>query len=72
MKLHGTMRIDNNRLLIGDVPVEQLRAEYGTPLYIIDQEHFVHKAKIFLDNFRSENLKPIFHMLQKLSAIYIF
>ncbi|MGI6579358.1 MAG: diaminopimelate decarboxylase [Saccharofermentanales bacterium] len=57
MKLHGTMRIANNQLLIGDVSVEQLRAEYGTPLYIIDQKHFTDQANIFLTNFRSDKFQ---------------
>ncbi|NLJ70671.1 MAG: diaminopimelate decarboxylase [Clostridiaceae bacterium] len=72
MKLHGTMKIDNNQLLIGGVSVEQLRAEYGTPLYIIDQKHFVDKAKIFLDNFRSKKFQThISYASKAFSNLYI-
>ena len=72
MKLHGTMKIENNQLLIGDVSVEQLRAEHGTPLYIIDQKHFKDQANIFLDNFHSEKFQThISYASKAFSNLYI-
>ncbi|HHU52797.1 MAG TPA: diaminopimelate decarboxylase [Clostridiaceae bacterium] len=72
MKLHGTMKIENNQLLIGDVSVEQLRAKYGTPLYIIDQTHFAEQANVFLTNFRSEKFQThISYASKAFSNLYI-
>eukprot|EP00828_Plagiopyla_frontata_P032280 TRINITY_DN420_c0_g1_i4.p3 TRINITY_DN420_c0_g1~~TRINITY_DN420_c0_g1_i4.p3 ORF type:complete len:225 (-),score=46.88 TRINITY_DN420_c0_g1_i4:131-805(-) len=38
MKLFGTMKVEDNKLVIGGVKVEELVKEYGTPLYVFDEE----------------------------------
>ncbi len=57
MKFFGTMEARNNELYIGGVGVERLREEFGTPLYIVDEEGFKEKTQIFLDNFQSDKFE---------------
>ncbi len=57
MKLQGTMRIEDNQLLIGGVKVSTLSKKYGTPLYIIDQEEVEYKCNLFKENFSHEYLR---------------
>lgn len=38
MKLFGSMKIENNELYIGGLGASKLSEEYGTPLYVIDEE----------------------------------
>lgn len=56
MKLQGTMKVEKNQLSIGGVGVETLKREYGTPLYIIDQEEVEDRCKLFNNNFKHVNL----------------
>ena len=57
MKFFGTMEARNNELYIGGVSVGSLREEFGTPLYIIDEESFKEKVQIFIDNFKSDKFE---------------
>lgn len=38
MRLFGTMKVEENELYIGGVKATALSKEYGTPLYVIDEE----------------------------------
>lgn len=38
MKLFGTMRVEENELYVGGVKASALAKEFGTPLYIVDEE----------------------------------
>lgn len=38
MKLFGTMKVVDNILTVGDVKATELAEQYGTPLYVIDEE----------------------------------
>ncbi|MGG5460715.1 diaminopimelate decarboxylase [Clostridium sp. B9] len=38
MKLFGTMRVEENELYVGGVKASALAKEFGTPLYVIDEE----------------------------------
>ncbi len=57
MKFFGTMETRNNELYIGGVGVERLRKEFGTPLYVVDEEGFKEKVQIFIDNFKSDKFE---------------
>lgn len=57
MKLFGTSKIINGELNIGGVGVKELRDNYGTPLYIMDQSLIEENMAIFKDNFRSDKFK---------------
>ena len=57
MKLFGTMSVDNNMIPIGGVSVETLKAQYGTPLYISDEQTYRDNVRIFLDGFQFEGLE---------------
>jgi diaminopimelate decarboxylase len=37
MKLFGTMKTQDNQLVIGGVSAEALVKEYGSPLYVFDE-----------------------------------
>ncbi|SFD08780.1 diaminopimelate decarboxylase [Clostridium uliginosum] len=38
MKLFGTMKVEDNQLVVGGVKATELKKEYGTPLYVMDEE----------------------------------
>ena len=38
MKLFGSMKVEGNELYVGEVKASALSKEYGTPLYVIDEE----------------------------------
>lgn len=38
MRLFGTMKVEENELYIGGIKAKALAKEYGTPLYVIDEE----------------------------------
>ncbi|MFY8226607.1 diaminopimelate decarboxylase [Clostridium perfringens] len=38
MKLFGSMKVEENELYVGGVKASDLSKEYGTPLYVIDEE----------------------------------
>lgn len=38
MKLFGTMKVEENQLIIGGAKTSELVKEYGTPLYVFDEE----------------------------------
>ncbi|MED4046723.1 diaminopimelate decarboxylase, partial [Priestia aryabhattai] len=48
MYLHGTSKINSsNHLEIGQCDTVELKKQYGTPLYIYDQELIETKCKAF-------------------------
>lgn len=57
MRLLGSMKVEDNKLSIGGVDVATLAKEYGTPLYIIDQEELEDKCKLFKENFSHPDLR---------------
>lgn len=57
MKFFGTMEAIDNELYIGGVSVSKLRKNFGTPLYVIDEEDFKNKVNTFLENFKSEKFE---------------
>lgn len=56
MKLFGTMEIKGSELFIGNVSVAQLQKDFGTPLYIMDEEFIRQRCRMFFQNFKSDSL----------------
>lgn len=55
MKLHGTMRVnDNGNLEIGSCDTTELAREYGTPLYVIDEKHFRQNCRDYYQSFTEQ------------------
>ncbi|NRT96868.1 diaminopimelate decarboxylase [Clostridium beijerinckii] len=38
MKLFGTMKVEDNQLMIGGISAKNLVREYGSPLYVFDED----------------------------------
>ncbi len=58
MYLHGTSKInDQGRLEIGGVDTSKLVAEFGTPLYVFDEELVRRRAREYIEAFRASGLK---------------
>lgn len=54
MFLHGTSRInDAGHLEIGGCDVTELKAEYGTPLYILDEQLVRQRCREYMDAFKA-------------------
>ncbi|WP_151734423.1 diaminopimelate decarboxylase [Paenibacillus tengchongensis] len=57
MFLHGTSRINEaGHLEIGGCDVTELKAEYGTPLYIMDEQLIRRRAREYVDAFTASGL----------------
>ncbi|WP_340004192.1 diaminopimelate decarboxylase [Paenibacillus sp. FSL K6-0276] len=57
MFLHGTTRInDAGHLEIGGCDVTELKAEYGTPLYILDEQLVRQRCREYMDAFKASGL----------------
>ncbi|CAM3779937.1 diaminopimelate decarboxylase [Cohnella lubricantis] len=58
MYLHGTSRInDKGHLEIGGCDVTDLAQEFGTPLYIVDEELVRQRAREYVEAFRQTGLR---------------
>jgi diaminopimelate decarboxylase len=56
MKLFGTMKVADNVLSVGDVKATELVKEYGTPLYVIDEELVRENCRRYYDSFKVKEL----------------
>lgn len=56
MKLFGTMKVVDNVLSVGDVKSTELVKEYGTPLYVIDEELVRENCRRYYDSFKVKEL----------------
>lgn len=57
MFLHGTSRVnDAGHLEIGGCDVTELKAEYGTPLYIMDEQLIRRRCREYMEAFRASGL----------------
>lgn len=56
MRLFGTMKVNDNMLEIGGKSVLDLKEEFGTPLYVIDEELVRKTCKLYKDNFVLEGV----------------
>lgn len=54
MKLFGSMVVKNNELFIGGISCSNLAKEYGTPLYIIDEELLRNNCREYYKSFKVE------------------
>lgn len=57
MKLFGTMKVNENGILeIGGKTAIELKEEFGTPLYVMDESYIRETCRLFSDNFKSSVL----------------
>lgn len=54
MKLFGAMEVKNNELYIGGVSSSELVKEYGSPLYVMDEQLLIDTCKEYYNNFKCE------------------
>lgn len=52
MRLFGNMKIENNRLYIGEIDTVDLARKFGTPLYVIDEDLVRNKCKRYYNSFK--------------------
>ncbi|QCT02508.1 diaminopimelate decarboxylase [Paenibacillus algicola] len=58
MFLHGTSTInENGHLEIGGCDTSELKAQYGTPLYIVDEQAVRDRAREYIEAFKASGLK---------------
>ena len=57
MRLFDGMTVENGELNISGVGVSELKAQYGTPLYIYDENMLVNQCRTFINNFKSLRFK---------------
>ena len=53
MRLFDGMTVENSELNISGVGVSELKAQYGTPLYVYDENMLVNQCRTFINNFKS-------------------
>ena len=53
MRLFVGMTVENGELNISGVGVSELKAQYGTPLYVYDENMLVNQCRTFINNFKS-------------------
>ncbi len=56
VKLFGTMKVNENILEIGGKSVFDLKEEFGTPLYVMDEELVRETCRTYKDNFKLEGI----------------
>ncbi|MGL4773137.1 MAG: diaminopimelate decarboxylase [Clostridium sp.] len=52
MNLFGSMKVENNQLSIGGLQASYLAKEYGTPLYVMDEELLRNNCRDYYNNFK--------------------
>nr|WP_041701586.1 diaminopimelate decarboxylase [Gottschalkia acidurici] len=57
MKLFGTMKVNNNVLEIGGCNALDLAKDFGTPLYVVDEQLVRDTCRIYKDNFVLEGIE---------------
>ncbi|MDO5707936.1 MAG: diaminopimelate decarboxylase [Andreesenia angusta] len=58
MKLFGTMRTNDDGILeIGGMSALDIKKEFGTPLYIVDEKLLRDTCRLFVNNFKSDDLR---------------
>ena len=53
MRLFDGMTIEDGELNISGVGVSELKSQYGTPLYVYDENMLVNQCRTFINNFKS-------------------
>ncbi|PJI07747.1 MULTISPECIES: diaminopimelate decarboxylase [Clostridium] len=54
MKLFGSMNVESNELYIGGISCKKLAKDYGTPLYVIDEQLVRENCRRYYKNFKAE------------------
>lgn len=57
MRLFDGMTVENGELNISGVGASELKAQYGTPLYVYDENMLVNQCRTFINNFKSSRFK---------------
>ena len=57
MRLFDGMTVENGELNISGVGVSELKSQYGTPLYVYDENMLVNQCRTFINNFKSSRFK---------------
>ena len=57
MRLFDGMTVENGELNISGVGVRELKVQYGTPLYVYDENMLVNQCRTFISNFKSSRFK---------------
>lgn len=57
MRLFGNMKIENNELYIGNISAAYLAKEYGTPLYVFDEEYVRNLCRRYYNAFKVKEKK---------------
>ena len=57
MRLFDGMTVENGELNISGVGVSELKTQYGTPLYVYDENMLVNQCRTFINNFKSSRFK---------------
>ena len=62
MKLFGASKIEGNDLYIGGQKAKDIANEYGTPLYVMDEQLLIDKCREYIESFKvkSENNRVAF------------
>lgn len=62
MKLFGASKVEGNDLYIGGLKAKDLANEYGTPLYVMDEQLLIDKCREYMESFKvnSENNRVAF------------
>ena len=55
MRLFGASKVEKNELTIGGVSASKLAKDYGTPLYVMDEELLIKNCRDYIDNFEVKN-----------------
>ena len=52
MKLFGTMKTEENSLVVGGIKATKLVEQYGTPLYVMDEEFLRNNCRKYYSSFK--------------------
>ncbi|QWQ38411.1 diaminopimelate decarboxylase [Gemella sp. zg-570] len=73
MKLFNGMTVKNNELHVSDVSVTELKKNYGSPLYVYDENFIENTCEIFLKNFSSSKFNTkILYASKAFSCLEIY
>lgn len=65
------MEIKNNKIYLGDICVEELAKEYGTPLYVYEKETFTKKINFFKNSFKEIEKLKIYYAIKSNNNLHL-
>src|SRR3989338_2268257 len=51
------MEVSKNRLMLGGIPSEKLVEDYGSPLYVYEEDKIIERYRDLVENIRHDRLK---------------